>query len=368
MVVVMVRTLVGEGIEVEFGAGVRGTVADVAEAIEERLHLAQREQMYVAAGRRLEPNDALVANDEGIVTIHLVRRPDPGRSISVHLRLAGAPRARGVLSVRADATVCQVQAAALASLRETHVAIPGGALRLMLGGKVLDGTTGLIAAEFGLVDGCTLFAVPSRQSRNGVGRSFSVQVKIPGVPAVRVNADSGWCVRELKHALRTEISERWDGSSALCRRCNAIELSTSEVHLSRAQSNTSPDHSPRRLSDEDAVPPPEQGDVFFVLPSEQSLDAGARLLLGSVVPQQDTGSSQPRDARIRSALLESARAELGLQLAAQTAQMDVKTVNGKRRQRSVKRSYLRKGVFGCRGQAHRRVETAPAPPARVHSS
>jgi hypothetical protein len=257
-----------------------------------------------------------------------------------------------------------VQAAALASLREAGVAIPGGTLRLMLGGKVLDADAGMIAAEFGLDDGCTLFAVPSRPSRNGVGRSVSVQVKIPGVPAVRVNAVSNWCVRELKNALADEISGRWVGNSALCRRCNALELSTSEVHLSQTQPSSSRCHSSRRLGDGDALPPPEQGAVFFVLPSEESLDAGARLLLGGVVPQHDTGSSQLRAASIRSALLESARAELEMQLAGQP---DVKTVNGKRKQRSVKRSYSRKGMFVCRGQAHRRVESDPAPAARVHS-
>ena len=361
MVVVWVSTLVGERIRVEVERGGGGTVADVAEVIETRLHLAQAEQLYVARGRRLQPSDGLAglveAGASREIAVHLVRRPDPGRLVSFDLRVAGATRARRVVTLRADASVCQVHAAALASLRGADVAIPGGSLQLMIGGKVLDAGAGLIAAEFGLYDGCTLFAVPSRRNSHTNGCSFCVRVKIPGVPAVQVNTLSGWCVRELKQALKNEISGHWEADSALHRRCSGMELSGAEMHFG----SPSHGHSTRHLSDDDTLPPPERGSVYFVLPSEHSLDGGARLLLRDAVPQGDAGSTAARALHIRCALLATARAELALQLAAHTAQPDYKIVNGRRKQRSVKRSHSRRSACGCRGQAHRRVESEPVP-------
>ena len=218
----VVRTLAGEEIDVGVEVG-GGTVRDVAEAIERRLHLAQGEQMYVARGQRLEPTDALHRlvddGDAGTVTVHLVRRPDPGRSISVHLRVAGAARARHVMSVRADATVCQVQAAALASLREAGVAVLGGTLRLTLGGKVLEpdlANCGRTGARRWL----HTVAVPSRrEGRNVVGRGSACRSKSPRSRSTGERRQ--WLVRQGAGSALVEDVGRWEGSSALYRRARS---------------------------------------------------------------------------------------------------------------------------------------------------
>lgn len=358
--VVLVRTLAGaRPVRLDIEPAEGGTLADVAEAIESLLHLAQAEQLYIARGRKLEPCDRLADLAEGAshqVVVHLVRRPDPGRSISFNLKVAGAARAHRV-TVRAAATVCEVKAAALASLhREEAARYRGSSLQLMLGGVVLDQTPGLIAVEFGLDDDCSLLVVPSRYERPSVGTIFSVQVKILGIPAVQVSAASGWQIRQLKGVLQSVVLGHWQACSALCRRCDTLDLSSSEVHFLASHGQST-----RRLRDDDKLPQPGASSVYFILPSEMSLDAGARLLLARVVPQDASGSAEVRAERIRTALLESAAAELRLQLAAQAAHPDCKTVNGKRKQRSVKRSHSRRGAYICRGHACRRAESNCVP-------
>ena len=351
--VVLVSTLVGERpLRLDIELGGRSTIADVAAAVHERSKVHPAEQVYIMDGRQLLPSQplrALAEANSGELAVHLVLRPSPSRSVGFSVRVSGSAERHHVEGLRACATVAEVRAATAARLCEAGVALPRGGFSLLLSGKLLDEDAGFIAAEYGLADGSSLLAVPSRRAdaKRSAGCSFCARVKILGVPAVRVDAIGGWCVRELKDALQSEVGACWELGSALRRRCDALDVASSEVHFRASHDG----NCSRKLSDDDVLPQPERGSVFFVVPAARSLDAGALQLLGDVVPQ-DAGALNAEHL-ISSALLECAVAEHERQIAAEAAQPDCKRVNGRRKQRSVKQAYSRRVGCGCRAQTRR---------------
>ena len=342
---ITVTTLVGQRHDFQLPRG--GTIADLTRHLAEHLRVPAAEQLLVQTGRRLLPSQPVAALDES-AGVYLVRRPSPERRISFSVRVSGARDVVRVEGVRRDSTVAAVRAAAAARLLETAVPLPPGGISLLLRGKLLDETAGLIAVEYGLEEGSLLLAVPARRgsssnsssssssstSRRGVG--ISAQIKVLGVPVVRVDAISAWSVRELKESLQSQVGAHWQPGSALRRRCDALGADDVELHFRASDGHTS-----RELDDDELLPLPERGSIFFALPSVRSLDPGAlRLLAGRAPPDEAAGDE--RDVCIREGLLQCCGAELARQRATETSQPDSKLVGGKRRQRSVKLAHSRR--------------------------
>lgn len=326
---VAVTTLLGQRLHARMRPD--ETLGDVRAWLARRLGVPPAEQVLVACGKQPDAASPLGAlSPGGAARLHLVRRPTD-RAIVVSARLSGQGRAGTVRvgGLRHCCSVAEARAATRAALQAGGAA-PPPSFGLLLRGRLLDEEIGLLACEYGLDDGCTLLVVPSRGERSAAGGSFSAQVKILGVPSLRVQAARGCCVRELKEAVGAAAMARWGAeNSALRRRCQCLDFAQAELHFAPDPD----DECCLRLGEGEAVRETRRG-VFFVLPALHTLDAGALRLLA---PASGQLGEERSEEEARAALLACARAELQRQRASEAAHPDCRLVNG-RRQRSIKRS------------------------------
>lgn len=237
------------------------------------------EQLLVACGSRLAfdklhdlapplgpdstdiaPSHTHVCLDK-TVRFHLVRRPRPDRRISVVVRCQ--QRRLAVEGVRATCSVPELQAAVLATLVGTGEWEPSRGLDLLLQGRLLDGTQGLCAVEYGLRDGSVLMVAPRVRGE----QHTCVAVKVLGVPVQHMSVGHNWTVAQFKGMLFPLLRAGLPSSSALQRQVQKLDIAEVRVLFAKS-AKTAPASEVRKLAEEESLRCIGSGGdgALFVLP------------------------------------------------------------------------------------------------------